>query len=288
MRKLRRAFTLIELLVVIAIVAILIGLLLPAIQVVREAANRAKCQNNLKQVILSAHTCNDTHGKLPRQQAPWGRYTFTSIFAALLPFLEQQSLENLDTTISHGWLTIYGDTPKVFMCPSDFTLPSNAKAGVESTTGLPWNLSSYVANHQVVGYAYARIPSSFPDGTSNTMLFSERMAVCSDVQVGRNPWAGVNWGLRDPTCYWNDPSYAPLSGDSSTRTANGLFKLFQIAPTIGSDGTCDSSTTNTPHAGGMTVALADGSVRTVSGSVSQTTWNSVITPNGGEVVGSDW
>ena len=135
----RRAFTLVELLVVVAIVAVLVGLLLPAVQRVREAASRARCLNNLKQLALAAHQAHDAAGRLPgavNLPDPGGRYT--SLFVELLPYVEQQALfaqwDFANPAANYGGAASRAATVlKTLVCPS-----ARSTATPRRSAARPW------------------------------------------------------------------------------------------------------------------------------------------------------
>jgi prepilin-type N-terminal cleavage/methylation domain-containing protein len=283
-----RGFTLIELLVVIAIIAILIGLLVPAVQKVREAAARIQCANNLKQLGLAAHNHQGEKGYLPPMYAtstfngnPYGG----NCFWFLLPFVEQDNIfKNSANGGFYGWFdgppSVNTGDPrapeaqilKVFLCPSD---PKNGP-GAPWVNG--WAYCNYVANYQVFANPQtwdttwkARIPASFPDGTSNTILFAEKLTVCQ----GYSPlWAHGNW----------DYNWMPAF---ETWIEQGPGAKFQILRS-GQDPTCDHFRASTAHSSGMQVCLADGSGRLVQRAISGNTFWYACTPDGGEKLDPDW
>jgi prepilin-type N-terminal cleavage/methylation domain-containing protein len=272
----RAAFTLIELLVVIAIIAVLIGLLLPAVQKVREAAARSQDANNLKQQSLALHNCNDTYGKLPPAYntfpspaggngPPAGMGTLQYF---ILPFVEQQNLYN---SVAGSSDNAMNSPLKVFMSPADPSMPNN---GIVTMLGGPYGGCSYASNYLVFGNTpggSALLPVTFVDGTSNTIVFTNRYTTCM----------GMSQGWQMGMC-GNPPTW-PYPGIQNATYPN--LPLPQMAP---STAMCDSSLLQGFYVSGIMVGLADGSVRIVSSDVSQYSWNLALNPADGQAFDNSW
>jgi prepilin-type N-terminal cleavage/methylation domain-containing protein len=232
------AFTLIELLVVIAIIAILIGLLLPAVQKVREAAARAQSQNNLKQQALAVGNFESAHGITPPM---FGQVKASgmsgSVYFHLLPQLEQSALYNLgpDAARSHPLKVLQHPADRTMTGDGVFDLPvaaprwdaatgtANPYPAWASQSNTKWGLSSYSANWQVFGDQGAKV-SKFRDGMSNTIIFNEKYAVAR--RPSGNPMYGATlWGYGvDPRAIPADFTPALGAGQypGDAQWANGL------------------------------------------------------------------
>jgi prepilin-type N-terminal cleavage/methylation domain-containing protein len=249
-RHLRKGFTLIELLVVIAIIAILIALLLPAVQKVREASQRTQCQNNLKQIALACHNFHDVYKSLPKGVAFNYPYYYWSWLAQILPFIEQQNIyRQADNWARNGpgnfpwwpwgdfWVNpptsppnpALGEMIPIYTCPSDWRSLQATYLGFGASTGGTVAFTSYLgvagaprgdfsaqpANGVLFWVSRIRF-AAITDGTSNTFLVGERPP-SNDLYYG---WwfAGAGYdgsGVGDVVLGSNETGYAQALGCST-------------------------------------------------------------------------
>jgi len=241
------------LLVVIAIIAILIGLLLPAVQKVREAAARMQSSNNLKQMGLGIHNFADANqGKLPPH---YGAFPSTTSPAAsalvfLLPYIEQDAL----------YQQVMNNSIKAVPAIKTYTGPSDPS--VVSGAGN----TSYIVNRQMFPSPSRFTIGNIPDGSSNTILFTQGYSVAGSTARNFD-------GLRNSADNYH-------SWDAS---ASKLAMQVAVTPSAASAALPQASSS-----GGIQAGLGDGSVRTVSTSITRDTWGFACQPDDGQVLGSNW
>jgi prepilin-type N-terminal cleavage/methylation domain-containing protein len=289
----RTGFTLIELLVVIAIIAILIGLLLPAVQKVRDAAARMQSGNNLKQMGTAEHNWASTYdSKFPPAEGPGGSAgTPYTHLVHLLPYMEQENIYKAAIPTpgaAFNAALVTNALVKSYQAPADTTSQTT-----RATT-------SYCVNWEAFGY----VPSSIvaqTDGNSNTVALFERYAASAPATansayypVAGSPFsAGPGVHLYFQTTLSGTPTVKPGDGIGgptwavaiTAATAAAAPYPYQVkpTPTIANDNVGQGCSTGT-----MTVLMCDGSVRGATASISNATWKAVCTPYGNDQPGTNW
>jgi prepilin-type N-terminal cleavage/methylation domain-containing protein/prepilin-type processing-associated H-X9-DG protein len=313
MLRKRSAFTLIELLVVIAVIAILIGLLVPAVQKVREAAARVQCTNNLKQIGIALHNYHSSYQALP----PGSNASGFTVVSLLLPYLEQDNIyKQIDFTKPANSAANAGPTGmriKSLLCPSDriFEPPPGmggnnyfANYGTEPWFFQPSGVANGVFGLREPNGSSVRL-TDITDGTSNTAAFSElSKGDYNNATYSKSDWLNASSAGLPTTadqayalCQSIDPTnlgYQWLSAggewlnDNATGTAYGHIGLPNSTNCGFPANLRFAVNANSYHTNGVNLLLCDGSVRFISNSISLASWRALGTRALGEVPGSDY
>jgi prepilin-type N-terminal cleavage/methylation domain-containing protein/prepilin-type processing-associated H-X9-DG protein len=303
-RRSTSAFTLIELLVVLAIIAILIGLLLPAVQKIREAAARMKCTNNLHQIALGLHNYHSAYGKFPpgwvrvsgKPDPSWGWEVF------ILPYIEQQNLytrlnpdgRTMQDVFKNDLAALQIPVP-TYMCPSDTVAPLNdnrkfSKVGISPPVAIA--ISNYPGsggNNGDTGLFQENVQiaiKDITDGTSNTLAVGERK---SKDNAYAALWAGLSQ-VSGETAQGSGGAQGSVRGYTYYRMPDGFTNTGYTWPDLAY---------SSQHSGGANFALCDGSVRFIANNISWSdanvsdkskygTFNKLGDRSDGQVLGSDF
>jgi prepilin-type processing-associated H-X9-DG protein len=276
--RLRYGMSLVEILVVFAIMTILIGLLLPAVQKVRDSASKMACQNNMKQLALALHMYHDQHSAFTSgHQSHSDRFPYSGWSLSVLPYVEQSAIYSnaltayqidqypFDNPPHTGLTTVL----KVFLCPTDsristpqLSMRTHTKIAFTSYLGVA-GLDAYKTRNGVLYQDSSVSILAITDGTSNTLLLGERPP-SSDLQYG---WWYAGSGQRltgsaDIVLGVREPNVLPIVAGSTCGPGRYPFK-----PASGFNDPCGMFHYWSPHVGGASFAFADGSIHFLGYSV---------------------